>query len=239
MFLCKYSIARSELIYKNGFEFDLFPLNDTGITWSGNNSGGNNETCISSTISSQDCNEGRDADASTNNDTDGLAGFSFTKLDESGNELPFIAINWSCVRDNVTGLVWEIKNENPNSIHYINNTYKWGGITAYGRNHPIASGPYFDDWNTLVNDTNSENLCGSNNWKVPNINELNSIINLGVKEPALDTNYFPFITKSFQFWTSNPSISSESHSHSIYFNTGSVRYVGRQNEISVMLVHSK
>jgi len=52
----------------------------------------------------QDAVYGRDAD--NKDDTDGEAGFSFSKLDQDGNELAFSAVDWSCVRDNVTGLVW-------------------------------------------------------------------------------------------------------------------------------------
>lgn len=44
-----------------------------------------------------------------NDDSDGHAGFSFTKLDANGNELLANATDWSCVKDNVTGLIWEVK----------------------------------------------------------------------------------------------------------------------------------
>ena len=34
---------------------------------------------------------------------------SYTKLDSSGNALPDSATSWSMVKDNVTGLTWEVK----------------------------------------------------------------------------------------------------------------------------------
>ena len=34
---------------------------------------------------------------------------SFTKLDDHGNDLPDDAEDWLMVRDNVTGLIWEVK----------------------------------------------------------------------------------------------------------------------------------
>ena len=34
---------------------------------------------------------------------------SYTKLDINGNELSDDAIEWTMVRDNVTGMVWEVK----------------------------------------------------------------------------------------------------------------------------------
>ncbi len=34
---------------------------------------------------------------------------SYTKLDKDGNALPVTATSWSMVKDNVTGLIWEMK----------------------------------------------------------------------------------------------------------------------------------
>lgn len=56
----------------------------------------------------QDASYGRDVNQAGNNDH-GHAGFSFTKIDFNGNPLPATSENWSCVQDNVTGLVWENK----------------------------------------------------------------------------------------------------------------------------------
>lgn len=93
------------------------PLNDTGITWSGNYQTGNNSTCISSStpdgdnvVAAQDCSHGRDTTSA--DDSDGLAGFSYTKLASSGQPLEdqtvaYADTQWACVKDNVTGLIWE------------------------------------------------------------------------------------------------------------------------------------
>ncbi len=82
-------------------------LNDTGLTtYSDGVVGG--LAFEPSSHPGQDASFGRDADASQL-DSDGHAGFSFTKLDLNGNPLPSSASSWSCVRDNVTGLVWENK----------------------------------------------------------------------------------------------------------------------------------
>lgn len=44
-----------------------------------------------------------------NSDSDGDAGFSFTKIDDAGTPLLASAQQWFCVRDNVTGLVWQVQ----------------------------------------------------------------------------------------------------------------------------------
>ena len=48
-------------------------------------------------------------DVSNPDSSDGKLGFSYTKLDASGNALPASAATWVCVKDNITGLTWEIK----------------------------------------------------------------------------------------------------------------------------------
>ncbi len=190
--------AQTDPIFTNGFEqpvIQMVKLNDTGITWSGEYPSGNNTDCTSTTITSpQDCNTGRDV---THNDpTDGHAGFSFTKLDASGTPLAdqsvaYATTSWACVQDNVTGLVWEVKTTTA-GIHNKDNTYQWGGDTAIGKGHPNAQGTYNDpSWNELVQGSNTDNLCGYNNWRVPTVAELSSIVNKGTFNPAIDTNYFP------------------------------------------------
>ena len=47
---------------------------------------------------------------------------SYTKLDATGNGLPDTATSWVMVRDNVTGLTWEVKT-NDGSIQDKDNTY--------------------------------------------------------------------------------------------------------------------
>ena len=37
---------------------------------------------------------------------------SYTKLDTSGNPVPYTATSWAMVRNNITGLIWEVKTEN-------------------------------------------------------------------------------------------------------------------------------
>ncbi len=82
-------------------------LNDTGIdTWFDGESFAS--TSANSEYPGQDAEYGRD---STNQPSfDGPVAFSFTKLDDSGNSLPSNAQQFSCVQDNRTGLVWEVKN---------------------------------------------------------------------------------------------------------------------------------
>lgn len=80
-------------------------LNDTGMTT--HYDGNQFYNVALSEFPGQDALYGRDVSATEHHD--GHAGFSRTKLDESGNGLPDNATNFECIRDNVTGLVWEKK----------------------------------------------------------------------------------------------------------------------------------
>ena len=225
-------------------------LNDTGITWGGSYEK-NEDSCTSDIDASQDCDQGRDA--THNDDSDGHAGFSFTKLDADGNALAIqnrdwstdspgtesSGTKWSCVRDNVTGLTWEIKNtESDGNIHHKDNRYKWGGVTAIGRDHADKEGTYHDDWNTLVNGSNSEALCGYNDWRAPTRNELLSITNLGRKNPAIDTHYFPNTpnTKNAEFWSASSYALNSNNAWGVAFDYGDNSYHARNQSYRLRLV---
>ena len=140
-------------------------------------------------MSQQDCSHGRDVTDFDN--SDGFRGFSFTKLDANGEVLPSDALAWSCVQDNVTGLIWEVKT-NDGGLHDTDTTYRWGGKTTLGS----AYGTYYSDWNTLVDGTNSQRYCGFNDWRIPSPKELLSLMSERPNQdndrslPLIDTDYF-------------------------------------------------
>ena len=82
-------------------------LNDTGVTTWFDGADFDN-TDPESDYPGQDAEFGRDATGFAPA-FDGHAAFSFTKLDFAGNALPSNAVAYSCVKDNRTGLVWEVK----------------------------------------------------------------------------------------------------------------------------------
>ena len=194
-------------------------FNDTGITVGGNYSTGNNSTCTSNISTNgktveQDCNHGRDAEATAGTLIkvgSGSAGFDFTKLSSTGTALSIqdkawssegteaAGTQWSCVVDNRTGLVWEVKTDSNKG-----NTYRWGGKTAIGREHADRVGSYYNDWDALVDDSNNGKLCGSDGWRVPSLEELRSIVDYGkYNSNVIDTHYFPN-TQASWYWTSSP-----------------------------------
>ncbi|WP_446011601.1 Lcl domain-containing protein [Candidatus Electrothrix sp.] len=166
-------------------------LNDTGITWSGNYESGNNNACDPSilpdgdnVVEAQDCSHGRDV--THNDNSDGHAGFSYTKLDSNGVPLAnqnadYATTPWACVKDNVTGLIWEVKTDD-GGLHDKDDTYKWyntnpatnggadgyennDGNTCYGYNSSDSS--TFCNTEAYVNRVNAAGWCGGSDWRMP------------------------------------------------------------------------
>ena len=225
--LSNYTSAQTDIVFISGFEHGG-KLNDTGITRGGDSSPGNNGTCTSNILSPQDCHHGRDA--THNDDSDGHAGFSFTKLDASGNSLSASATMWSCVKDNVTGLIWEVKTED-GGIHDKNITYRWGGITRQGN----YGTQFYNDWDRLVIGSNSNNFCGNNDWRMPTTQELMSIVNNSRYNPALDVDYSPN-SNSGTYWSASPYPSDTGIAFIVNFNNGNQNNSYRNFDKNVRLV---
>jgi len=212
-------------------------LNDTGITWGGNYPTGNNASCIGQTVAEQDCSQGRDVQAAAGTLVKvggGAAGFDFTKLDAAGASLPATVTAWTCVRDNHTGLVWEVKTPaGSGSIHDTDKTYRWGGKTE---RLTAALGISYGDWNVLVDGSNAgAGLCGFTDWRVPTVMQLLSIANRGVFNPAIDSSFFPNSGLGY-YWSSSPYASNSFYAWGVYFGNGDDGYNGRYGYYQVRLV---
>jgi hypothetical protein len=190
-------------------------MNDTAIQFGGDYPSGNNLDCMGENPLQQDCASGRDSGMPDN--MDGQAGFRFTRLDAAGlmvGEPPEIS---ACVRDEVTGLVWEVKTDDE-TIHDADFTYRWGGKTAISN----AGGTYYSDWDLLVDGSNTETLCGYSDWRVPTRKELESILSHDRGPPMIDTQYFRGINliDPMSFWTANPSARDDTRAWAVQFHDG-------------------
>ncbi|MFT7528330.1 MAG: hypothetical protein ACI9LY_003491 [Arenicella sp.] len=255
-------------------------LNDTGIVFSGNETEGNNDSpdvtidqCIASTqggdnqFARQDCSFGRDADTSVGdgdsrnnpnvnsdvNDGDGVAGFSFLKVSSDG--LPMLASEspHACVKDNVTGLMWEVKTDD-NGLHDKDDSYTW-----YNTNTAQNGGAEGDDGNADACDGRidgmpatycntqayvarvnapGQGLCAYNDWRMPAVTELQGLLNYQTRDgtnPVIDTAFFPN-TKPSIFWSASPNANNTFYAWGVVFFNGSVSDNIRVGGQSVRLV---
>lgn len=183
----------------------------------------------------QDCSHGRNAQLLANNlSRSGINknfnGFDFNILDATGNIHDDPEKPWTCVRDNHTGLVWEVKTDD-GGIHDKGHKYRWGGKTAKGDDF----GEYYPDWNVLVNGSNTSNFCGYNDWRVPTLKELHSVIDYSRKMPTLDTIFFPNST-TWLYWTSSPVAESNEQAWAIFLLQPVKTPRTRTDELYVRLV---
>ncbi|MEA1048322.1 DUF1566 domain-containing protein [Lamprobacter modestohalophilus] len=209
------------------------PINDTGIDWCADGNTNFLDCYLVGGYAGQDGGDGRDV---THNDpSDGHAGFSFTKLDDNGNDLLADAADWSCVRDNVTGLIWEVKTDD-GGLHDKDDRYNWyntdpstnGGFDGYAdddrnicagyESHDPAS---YCNTQAFVERVNQRGLCGTRDWRLPSSNELLSIVSNDRNLPAIDTDYFPNTVSSW-FWSSSPNAVHSVNAWSVDFRYGYV-----------------
>lgn len=210
-------------------------LNDTGIDWCSENvstPGTWMQPVVCSAVQwtasfwglQQDGYFGRDALASAGSLEkigSGMAGFDFTRLSYSNT-----GVQWDCVLDNVTGLMWEVKRNDPTHLRHQEHTYSWydpdgstnGGSTGVETGSNCVGVADTTRCNTLsyVQAVNAVGLCGHKDWRIPNIDELQSLVHLGqtTENPTLGfamridtTNFpeggFPIAT----IWSSTPNVS--------------------------------
>ena len=93
------------------------------------------------------------------------------------------------------------------------------GKTARGTGY----GTYYPDWDTLVDGSNTERLCGFSDWRVPTRAELQGLVHYGRTNPAIDTDYFP-TTPTASFWSASPDAYSSYGSWAVDFIRGSAYY---------------
>ena len=221
-------------------------LNDTGITQCANATQ-NNLPCPQVDFPSQDAEVGRDAQQTAGTLTKvggGSAGFDFTKLDSSGNPLPASATAWDCVRDNVTGLIWEIKTDD-NGLRDQDWTYSWynsdpatngGNAGSVGGNTCSGTLPS-NQCNTqaYVAAVNALALCGYADWRMPTVEELHNIVDHSGQTPALDAAYFPR-TVSSNYWSASPSAGDANRAWLVNFNDSGDAHASKGNFYVVRLV---
>ncbi|MCX7546290.1 Lcl domain-containing protein [Marinicella gelatinilytica] len=248
-----YSILETEKVAFDAVKFvnyqnfpQNFKINDTGLTYSSNEIHNN---CNSFISLQEDCYHGRDA---TNNDSsDGQAGFSFTKLDNLGQELPSTATQWSCVRDNVTGLVWEVKTDD-NGLHDKDHKYTWynpdsnsnGGFAGSFPNGSVGNGSVNSTFG-FAQEVIDEKLCGLSNWRVPTLGELFNIVDFDFLYGTFDVNYFylnhQVVIDGYDYWT-NTSPGGLSGGYEAYYlddsDTGGLQVyvIDKDYEFNVRLV---
>ena len=107
---------------------------------------------------------------------------TFTKMDSTGHDLADSAASWAMVRDENTGLIWEVKTDS-HDIHDWLSEYTWQD----------AQDDFIDQLNTAV-------FGGYSDWRLPTVQELVGLVDAELDDPAIDKFYFPH-TYAGEYWT--------------------------------------
>ena len=153
---------------------------------------------------------------------------SYTKLGYDGIELPDNARHvddegpWIMTRDNVTGLIWQIKTENT-----MHDTYSWTNAR-----------------DVFIAELNREMFGGYSDWSLPTVKELSSIVDSGVlseqTSPKINSFWFPNTThiSTVPYWTSDPYIRLSNRYWMLDFSSGLTDNVYYTRERHVYAVRS-
>ena len=183
--------------------------------------------------SQQDGMRGRDVNMPDS--TDGKLGFRYSAVGS------FDATE--CVRDGITGLMWEGKAAAGLRVAggtYTNydSTTALQKLTNSGYVAP-TSGEISAASNSVgyASAVNATALCGFSDWRLPNPEELLSLMDYGVEgpNPTIDATWFPNTQRNY-YWSSLPDAGATDGAWGASFHDGSAGSSGRGNRSHVRLV---
>lgn len=186
-------------------------LNDTGWQTCGTDSS-DGLACPLTDYPRQDGDYGRDALARNGKlvkNGKGGAGFDYSKIANDGSVLPAgtqlggKAKDWACTRDNLTGLVWEVKTTN-GGLRDMTNSYSWynpdtstnDGFSGY-QDNGLCTGGIACDTYSYVNAVNAKKLCGKTDWRMPSIEEMIGIVDYSSNGYSFNADYLPNIRNAW------------------------------------------
>lgn len=143
-----------------------------------------------------------------------------------------------CVRDNATGLVWEGKTSS--GLRAGNNKYTNFDSDFQKQKGPALAAPTRNEINAIDNsvgyrnEVSRSNLCGFGNWRVPNKDELATLIAPG---GTINSTWFTN-TPAEPFWTSTNSVFGDNLAIIVGFANGGVGDFSRTDLVHVRLVRN-
>jgi hypothetical protein len=128
------------------------------------------------------------------NKNDGIPG-TVTVADDgtlrSGALLRYKKLKDGTIADLNTGLIWEVKCESGCGLHAYDTGYRWSGD---GSQETIW------DWLDDINAEGGRGYAGHSDWRIPNVRELQSIVDYGQDDPSIDAIFGP--TPVDSYWSS-------------------------------------
>ena len=161
----------------------------------------------------------------------------FQKLDDLGNQLADTATEFTMIHDLTTDLIWEIKPLD-SGIQGKDRMFTWyssdnstnGGFE--GSTSPAGDTEYYIDW------LNRKNFGGRSNWRMPDVSELLTLVNIEKINPHIATQFFPN-TQSGCYWSSTTHAQYSGNAWIVDFSDGSDDYVSKAHSCYIRAVRGK
>lgn len=173
--------------------------------------------------------------------------FDMTRINQDGsiNDGSDYAKNpWACVRDNQSGLLWEVKKSEP-GLQNINNTYTWydpdeksNGGYAGKANAGVCTGSDCDTY-SYAKAINALKLCGSDDWYLPSRYELNTIVDTSIPlpGPTFPQAFFPESLPG-KYWTDTTFRTRRAAAWAWRFDQGGDYVAEKSEAFNVRLTHA-
>lgn len=84
-------------------------------------------------------------------------------------------------------------------------------------------------WQGAIDYCESLNFAGKNDWRLPNLNELTSLVDYTVSNPAINTIFVN--TASAHYWSSTTFSIDSQKSWDVYFGNGSQEYFSKTDSL--------
>jgi hypothetical protein len=149
------------------------------------------------------------------------------------------------VRDNVTGLIWEVKQAKDGVKDYSNphdadNTYTWYDSNSATNGGNAGTSGDGTDTEDFINALNAAAFGGFSDWRMPSVKELSSLINNDIPYPGptIDATWFPR-TGASGYWSSTTYAAFTSIAWRVNFSYGSVPSNAKSNIYYVRAVRTE
>ncbi len=143
---------------------------------------------------------------------------SYTKLDDKGMRLSESSPEWVMVKDNVTGLIWEVKSDDKDSIHFAKTKHTWSGAQ-----------------NSYIKQLKESRFGGFGDWRLPTVAELAYILDRDEYLPSVNKDFFPF-TESLDYWSSTVDAENTEKAWRVHFCRGYINTMPKSNRYFVRAV---
>ncbi len=133
----------------------------------------------------------------------------------------FTLHNDGTVTHNSTGLMWM----------RCSLGQTWDGSTCTGAASTFT-------WQNALGAAQSHNFAGHSDWRLPNKNELASLVEQRCVSPAINSKIFPSTPTGGSFWSSSPYAGNSGNAWGVGFGGGAVYGYNKVSDFQVRLVRA-